>query len=55
MPVTLINVFSVPKDKEGEFVKSWQDIKDNITRLEGFISGKVEAQPDQWREGTSRG
>jgi len=40
MPVTLINVFSVPKTKEDEFVKWWQDVKANITRQEGFISGK---------------
>lgn len=40
MSVTLINVFSVPKDKEQEFVNWWQSIKDNITKQEGFISGK---------------
>ncbi|MDF0651931.1 MAG: antibiotic biosynthesis monooxygenase [Nitrospira sp. LK265] len=40
MSVTLINVFSVPKAKEEEFVKWWQDIKDGITKQEGFISGK---------------
>jgi heme-degrading monooxygenase HmoA len=31
MPVTLINVFSVPKGKEDEFVKWWQDVKAKIT------------------------
>jgi heme-degrading monooxygenase HmoA len=40
MAVTLINVFSVPKGKEDEFVKWWQDVKDNITKQPGFISGK---------------
>lgn len=40
MPVTLINVFSVPKGKEDEFVKWWEDVKDNITRQPEFISGK---------------
>ena len=40
MPVTLINVFSVPEAKEDEFVKWWQDVKDNITKQEGFIGGK---------------
>ena len=40
MPVTLINVFSVPKGKEDEFVKWWQDVKANITKQQGFISGK---------------
>lgn len=40
MPVTLINVFSVPKGKEDEFVKWWEDVKDNITKQTGFISGK---------------
>ena len=40
MPVTLINVFTVPEDKEGEFVKWWEAVKENITKQEGFISGK---------------
>ncbi len=40
MAVTLINVFSVPKGKEDEFVKWWQDVKANITTQPGFISGK---------------
>jgi len=31
MPVTLINVFSVPKAKEEEFVKWWQDVKSTLT------------------------
>ena len=40
MALTLINVFSVPKDKEDEFVKWWQDVKTSITKQPGFISGK---------------
>ena len=40
MPVTLINVFSVPKEKEDEFVKWWQDVKATITKQPGFMSGK---------------
>lgn len=40
MPVTLINVFSVPNGKEDEFVKWWQDVKHNITKQQGFMSGK---------------
>jgi heme-degrading monooxygenase HmoA len=39
MAVTLINVFSVPKGKEGDFVKWWQDVKGSITKEPGFISG----------------
>ena len=39
MPVTLINVFTVHQGKEEEFVKWWQDIKDDITKRPGFISG----------------
>ena len=39
MPVTLINAFSVPAVKEGEFVQWWQDVKEHITKQEGFISG----------------
>jgi heme oxygenase (mycobilin-producing) len=40
MPVTLINVFSVPKGKENDFVQWWQHVKANITAQQGFISGK---------------
>lgn len=40
MAVTLINVFSVPKDKEEEFVKWWQDARASVTKQPGFISGK---------------
>ena len=40
MAVTLINVFSVPKSKEADFVRWWQDVKTNITSQEGFVSGK---------------
>lgn len=40
MAVTLINVFSGPQGKEDEFVKWWQEVKGNITRQPGFISGK---------------
>ena len=40
MAVTLINVFSVPKDKEDEFVRWWEDVKASITKQPGFISGK---------------
>lgn len=40
MPVTLINVFSVPKGKEEEFVKWWQEVKTLITKQPGFIRGQ---------------
>ena len=40
MAVTLINVFSVPKGREHDFVKWWQDVKTSITSQRGFISGK---------------
>jgi heme-degrading monooxygenase HmoA len=40
MAVTLINVFSVPKDKEDEFVRWWEDVKSNMIKEAGFISGK---------------
>ena len=40
MPVTLINVFTVHKGKEEEFVKWWEDIRADITKRPGFISGK---------------
>jgi heme-degrading monooxygenase HmoA len=40
MPVTLINVFSVPQGKEDDFMKWWHEVKDNITKQPGFISGQ---------------
>lgn len=39
MPVTLINVFSVPAAREAAFVQWWKDVKEHITKQEGFISG----------------
>ena len=40
MAVTLINVFSVPKGRENDFVTWWEDVKTSITSQQGFISGK---------------
>lgn len=40
MAVILINVFTVPNGKEDEFVKWWEDVKANITKQQGFISGQ---------------
>lgn len=40
MPVTLINVFPVPKGKEEEFVKWWQEVKTRITKQPGFVRGQ---------------
>lgn len=40
MAVTLINVFTVPNGKEDEFMKWWEDVKANITKQQGFISGQ---------------
>ena len=40
MAVTLINVSSVLKGKEEEFVKLWENVKHDITKQPGFISGK---------------
>jgi heme-degrading monooxygenase HmoA len=39
MAVTLINVFRSPVGKEDEFVTWWHDVKANITKRPGFISG----------------
>ena len=48
MSVTLINLFSVPKGKEDEFVRLWEAIKVDITKQPGFISGKfhMSLKPD---------
>ena len=40
MAVTLIKVFYVHSSKEAEFVSWWKEVKEDITRQPGFISGK---------------
>jgi hypothetical protein len=40
MPVTLINLFAVPTSKQDDFVKWWEEVKADITKQSGFISGK---------------
>ncbi|HET9961220.1 MAG TPA: antibiotic biosynthesis monooxygenase [Nitrospiraceae bacterium] len=40
MPVTLINAFTVPTSKQDDFVKWWEEVKADITKQPGFISGK---------------
>ena len=59
MPVTLINVFSVPHTKEAEFVQWWQEVKEHITKQEGFISGKfhngIKRKERHADEGQARG
>jgi heme-degrading monooxygenase HmoA len=36
----LINVFTVPTSKQDDFVKWWEEVKADITKQPGFISGK---------------
>ena len=50
MPVTLINVFSVPAAREAAFVQWWKDVKEHITKQEGFISGTFHTsiKPESW-------
>ena len=38
--MTLINVFSVPRGSETDFVTWWREVKSTITRQPGFVSGK---------------
>jgi heme-degrading monooxygenase HmoA len=40
MPVTLINAFTVPTSKQDDFVKWREEVKADITKQPGFISGK---------------
>ncbi len=51
MPVTLINVFSVPAAKEAEFVQWWQDVKEHITpsgpKQEGVFHQRHVSQESQ--------
>lgn len=41
MPITLINTFSVPKDREDQFVKWLRDENGTMTTQRGFISAKL--------------
>lgn len=37
MPVTLLNVFNVPADKEAEFLSHWKQTTEVFRRKKGFI------------------
>jgi len=40
-PVVAINVYSVPKGKEEEFLKWWHEMKETLTGVPGFTSGRL--------------
>ena len=39
--VTLINIFSVPKETEAEFIKSWHKTAEQMKQQPGFIDTKL--------------
>ncbi len=41
LPVVAINMYSVPKDKEEEFLMWWHEMKRTIIEVPGFISGRL--------------
>ncbi|HYQ67606.1 antibiotic biosynthesis monooxygenase family protein [Actinophytocola sp.] len=41
MPVTLINSFTVPPDKEEEFLEVWRGTIDHFTTAPGFIHARL--------------
>jgi heme oxygenase (mycobilin-producing) len=40
-PVVAVNVYSVPKGKEEEFLTWWYEMKETLTGAPGFISGRL--------------
>lgn len=41
VPVVWINLFSVPKSKETEFLTWWADVRDTTVTEPGFVSGRL--------------
>jgi heme oxygenase (mycobilin-producing) len=41
IPVVAVNVYSVPKDKEEEFLTWWHEMKRTIIEVPGFIKGRL--------------
>lgn len=41
IPVVAINLYSVPKGKEEEFLRWWYEIKGTLLEGPGFISGRL--------------
>lgn len=41
LPIVWINLFSVPKDKESDFLGWWAETKAGLTKGQGFIGGRL--------------
>ena len=46
-PVVLINVFSVPKGMEDEFIKMWNETAQEMKKQPGFIDTKLHRSLDE--------
>ena len=46
VPVVGINIYSVPKGKEEEFVRWWVDMRDRLISGTGFVRGKLHRNQD---------
>jgi heme-degrading monooxygenase HmoA len=46
IPVVGINIYSVPKGKEDEFVRWWFDMRDKLIGGKGFVAGKLHRNRD---------
>jgi heme oxygenase (mycobilin-producing) len=40
-PVVLINVFSVPRGKEDEFVAWWKEVSEGMKKQPGFLDARL--------------
>ena len=46
LPVVGINIYSVPKGKEEEFVRWWLDMRERLISGTGFVRGKLHRNQD---------
>ena len=46
IPVVGINIYSVPKGKEEEFIRWWHDMRERLFRGTGFVGGKLHRNLD---------
>ena len=46
IPVVSINIYSVPKGKEEEFVRWWFDMRERLISGKGFVAGHLHRNLD---------
>jgi len=45
-PVVGINIYSVPKGKEDQFIEWWYDMRERLIRGKGFVAGHLHRNLD---------